>query len=674
MAVLKVKKATVYAHQTVTEDIVTELQRLSNCEVLSLEQQGSDPRKEQIARKTKEIEDRSADARFLLRFFEPYYEDSRGVLERLLSDKPPVTLKELEDLLKKTDINEIAEQARKIERRLVELRATLSYLDAKQSILETLEGFPYDLSLISQGTKNITSIFGNVPTEQTEKLKSAFEDASGDRGELFFGFTGEKAVQVPVVMIFDKSVSSDVVEAASSVTLSRVDFPKDLEGTVEDAKKLLAEERKKLLEEETNLKELAKGLSAQWVPTIQRLFDYHEILRKRYEALLQGQTTRKVSIIKLWVPENALEIFKNTLKRYEDLIEVALEDPDPAAGDDPPTMLENPKWALPFEPLTRLYGLPSYGGMDPTVPMAPFMFVFLGMCLGDGGYGLVLSMLILWLFSRYKITGDKRNFFNLLFLGSVSTIFFGAITGSWLGNMIDAFGSLAFLRSLKNSVVLLQPMENPLNFLGISLALGVIQVIFGLFLAMWENLRKGNYIAAFGDQGGWIALITGLLIFGGFSAGFLGQVAGFAGKVLSLLGVVLLVTTQGREKSGIVSKVLSGILSLYNITSYLGDILSYSRLLALGLATSAVAMIINTLTGLVIGIPFIGVVLAVLVFLGGHVFSIAVNTLGAFIHSLRLQYVEFFSKFYSGGGRAFEPLAYDTKYVQVQTAEAENTR
>ncbi len=673
MAVLKVKKATVYAHQTVTEDIVAELQRLSNCEVLSLEQQGSDARKEQIARRTKEIEDSSADARFLLRFFEPYYEDGRGVLERLLSDKPPVTLKELEDLLRKTDINEIVEQARKIERRLVELRATLSYLDAKQSILETLEGFPYDLSLISQGTKNITSIFGNIPTEQTERLKLAFENASGDRGELFFGFAGEKAAQVPVVMIFDKSVSADVVEAASSVTLSRVDFPKDLEGTVEDAKKLVVEERKKLLEEETNLKERAKGLSAQWVPTIQRLFDYHEILRKRYEALLQGQTTREVSIIKLWVPENVLETFKNTLKRYEDLIEVALEDPDPAAGDDPPTMLENPKWALPFEPLTRLYGLPPYGGMDPTVPMAPFMFVFLGMCLGDGGYGIVLSMLILWLSSRYKITGDKRNFFNLLFLGSVSTIFFGAITGSWLGDMIDAFGSLAFLRSLKNSVVLLQPMENPLNFLGISLALGVIQVIFGLFLALWENLRKGNYIAAFGDQGGWIALITGLLIFGGFSAGFLGQAAGFAGKVLSLFGVVLLVTTQGREKSGIVSKALSGILSLYNITSYLGDVLSYSRLLALGLATSAVAMIINTLTGLVVGIPYVGVVLAVIIFLGGHVFSIAVNTLGAFIHSLRLQYVEFFSKFYSGGGRAFEPLAYDTKYVQVLTAEAENT-
>jgi V/A-type H+-transporting ATPase subunit I len=237
--------------------------------------------------------------------------------------------------------------------------------------------------------------------------------------------------------------------------------------------------------------------------------------------------------------------------------------------------------------------------------------------------------------------------------------------------MIDAFGPLAFLREVKNSVVLLRPMENPLNFLGISLALGVIQVLFGLFLAMWENLQKGDYVAAFGDQGGWITLITGLLVYAGNAAGILGPTAGFFGKVLSLVGAGLLVATQGREKTGFVSKALSGLLSLYNITSYLGDVLSYSRLLALGLATSAVAMIINTLTGLVIDIPFIGMILAVVVFIGGHLFSAAVNTLGAFIHSLRLQYVEFFSKFYISGGRSFEPLAYDTQYVQVKPIEAE---
>jgi len=674
MAVLKVKKATVYAHQSVAENIIAELQNLSVCEVLPLEESEIDERKEFVTRKLKETEENSSDARFVLRFLEPYYEDEQGTLEKLLSDKPPVTFKELEELVQRTNLKEISEEARRVERRLVELRSAVSNLDSKQMILETIKGFPYDLSLLSAGTKNVTSMYGTIPSDQKEKMKTSFEKAAGNQGELFFGSAGEKALQIPVIMLYARSVADSVSEASTQITFSRIDFPKDLQGTVSQAMKQIAKERKQLLSEEQELKNSSKKMASEYVPSIRKLSDYHAILRKRYEALLQGERTSDVSIIRLWVPENALDDFHKTLAPYDSQTEVVLEDPDPSAGDDPPTMLSNPKWALPFEPLTRLYGLPVYGRMDPTVPMAPFMFIFLGMCLGDGGYGIFLAGLILWFFSRYRITGEKRNFFNLLFLGAVSTIFFGAITGSWLGNMIDAFAPLSFLRGIKNSVVLLQPMENPINFLGISLALGVIQVLFGLFLAMWENLRKGDYVAALGDQGGWIALIAGLLVYAGGAAGVLGPAAGFFGKVLSLVGAGLLVATQGREKTGFVSKALSGILSLYNITSYLGDVLSYSRLLALGLATSAVAMIINTLTGLVIDIPFVGMILAVVLFIGGHLFSVTVNTLGAFIHALRLQYVEFFSKFYSGGGRAFEPLAYDTKYVKVQPLAAEKAK
>jgi len=321
---------------------------------------------------------------------------------------------------------------------------------------------------------------------------------------------------------------------------------------------------------------------------------------------------------------------------------------------------------LPFEPLTRLYGVPKYGEIDPTVPMAPFMFLFFGMCLGDGGYGILVASAIIYLLSKYKIVGDKRNFFNLLLLGAFSTIAVGALTGSWMGDVVDAFPLLALLRPIKEKLAVLNPMSDPITFLGISLALGVVQILFGLFIAFWDSLRKKDYMAAFGDNGGWISLIIGLLLLGGVKSGFLsGFSVGLLGKILSALGAVVLIATQGREKSGLFRKLLSGVLSLYNITSYLGDILSYSRLLALGLATSAIAMIVNTLTTLVISIPFIGWVLSIIIFLGGHLFSVVVNTLGAFIHSLRLQYVEFFSKFYSGGGKIFQPLDYKTRYVKI---------
>ncbi|HPJ26056.1 MAG TPA: V-type ATPase 116kDa subunit family protein, partial [Synergistaceae bacterium] len=250
------------------------------------------------------------------------------------------------------------------------------------------------------------------------------------------------------------------------------------------------------------------------------------------------------------------------------------------------------------------------------------------------------------------------------------TVVVGALTGSWLGDMFEQFPFLNFMVPLKESLVVLNPMNDPISFLILSLILGVVQVLFGLGIAMARNIQEKDYIAAAGDQGGWMALIVGLLLLGLGTAGIVPSAILVLGEILSALGAILLVTTQGREKDGILRKAVSGVLSLYNITAFLGDILSYSRLLALGLATAAVAMIINTLTVLVSGIPYVGWIFAIVLFLGGHIFSLAVNALGAFVHSLRLQYVEFFSKFFTASGRFFQPYRFSTKYTTV-TGEQE---
>ena len=220
-------------------------------------------------------------------------------------------------------------------------------------------------------------------------------------------------------------------------------------------------------------------------------------------------------------------------------------------------------------------------------------------------------------------------------------------------------------------MLILNPMENPMDFLAISLALGVVQLFCGLLIAFYDALRKRNYMGAFADTGGWIVLLVGLLLWGGVASGFLSDGVALTAKILSFAGAGVLVATQGREKEGIFGKAVSGLLSLYGVTSYLGDVLSYSRLLALGLATSAVGVIINMLAGLAGDLPYIGWAIALLLIVGGHVFSLAVNVLGAFVHSLRLQYVEFFSKFYSGGGTLFSPLTYKTAFVSIKNDSVE---
>jgi len=660
MAVTKFKKASLVVLGEKEEAVVSVLQDLACCEIMP---EPVDTGPHDWARRIRSADEALADIRSALRFLEPYYSEASGKLERLLGEKPAVSVEELERLSNNTDLTSLSSTVKKIERRMLDIRTLLSKLDSNEEILNKLRLFPYSLAIISCGTGRISSVVGTLPVVYLEKFQELVAEMLASDGELFVAPYTSKETDVTVVLMYDKKKADKVAEVCEKVPFARLDFPPELEGGAEEELSKIERKRAELARESEDLAKDAEKLASEWVPTLRNLSDYYSVIRTRYETLVNASRTDKVSFIKFWVPEPAVERLKEELSKFGGDLELIIE--DPSDDDEPPTLLENPRWALPFEPLTRLYGAPKYGEIDPTVPMAPFMFLFFGMCLGDGGYGVLIALAIIYLLSKYKIVGDTKNFLLLLLLGALSTIAVGALTGSWMGDMIDAFPSLALLKPFKDRLVMLNPMSDPITFLGISLALGVVQILFGLSIAFWDSLRKKDYMAAFGDNGGWISLLIGLLLLGGAKSGFLGGAAGLLGKGLSVLGAAVLVATQGREKTGLFRRLISGVLSLYNITSYLGDILSYSRLLALGLATSAIAMIVNTLTNLVLSIPFVGWILSVVIFVGGHLFSVVVNTLGAFIHSLRLQYVEFFSKFYSGGGRIFQPLEYKTRYVKI---------
>jgi V/A-type H+-transporting ATPase subunit I len=189
----------------------------------------------------------------------------------------------------------------------------------------------------------------------------------------------------------------------------------------------------------------------------------------------------------------------------------------------------------------------------------------------------------------------------------------------------------------------------------VSFAFGIIQIYAGLILNAYKNIRDGRTSDALMDQGLWIVFLTGLIMFA------LPQLKSLA-KYVAIIGAIGLLLTQGRSQKGIFKKFTSGLLSLYDVTGYLSDVLSYSRLLALGLATGVIATVINTMAKLV-GVNAIGVILMIIIMFGGHVFNLLINVLGAYVHSSRLQYIEFFGKFYDSGGRAFDPLRIKTTFV-----------
>ncbi|MBN1333707.1 MAG: V-type ATP synthase subunit I [Synergistales bacterium] len=667
MPVAKINKLELYVHRAVLDEVTAAIQKTGRCEIIMREEEEA---QKASSGRLQELDALLSEARFLLRFLEPYFTDPVSSIARAFGEKPSLSLKDLGDISRGTDIREISEEMHTLERRLVEIRAEVSQIEGLLVMLQKLKGLPYSLELISSGTASIKGIIGTVPVDQLDYLKLAVENQLGENGELFVADFGEKDKETWTALFYLKTLEPTVFEICSKNGMTRVEIPSSLKGHAVDEINKLQQRTEELSKEETIIQRNAQKAAFTHVPSIRALSDYWAVLRSRNEILDSGYYTDQVVVLQAWVPSDSVERVKTALSEYADLTEVITS--EPLAEDEPPTILENPKWAFPFETLTKLYGAPKYDAIDPTPLLAPFFFIFFGMCLGDAGYGIIMVGFFLYFLKRFKkMPKGTRQFFVLFVLSGGAAIIVGALTGSWLGDMVEAFPFLHFLKPLKDLPVILNPMQDPMTFLAISLAFGVVQIFVGLVVALYDCIRKKDYIGAIGDQGGWLILLAGLLVLGGTISGKLPANLSMPGKILSISGAVILVLTQGREKESLVQKGISGVLSLYNVTAYLGDVLSYSRLLALGLATSAIAMIINMLSTLASAIPYIGWVMAIVLCVGGHMFSVAVNILGAFVHSLRLQYVEFFSKFYTGGGRSFKPLTYETRFISIQGTSEE---
>lgn len=386
---------------------------------------------------------------------------------------------------------------------------------------------------------------------------------------------------------------------------------------------------------------------------IEVLYDYYQIKRDRIATLNNMVKTEKTFILEGWIPAVSSNSVQKELSSQWDAIVMTRE---PEKEEEFPILLKNSTIVKPFEVVTELYSLPHSRGVDPNLIMSPFYFAFFGLMVSDAGYGLIMALLTGIILLKYKPAGMAGKLLGLIFLGGVSTFIWGALFGSWFGDTVDQISKMITGQSISIPPLWFNPLNDPMRLLIWSLIFGAVHLFTGMGIRAYELIKAGDYKDAIFDVGFWYVFLIGLamLLIGGKTGEF--------GKYMAVGGAVLLVLTQGRNKKSIIAKFLSGLLSLYNVTGYLSDILSYSRLLALGLATGVIASVINTV-GVLFGFNFIGIVLLIFVFIVGHVFNILINALGAYVHASRLQYVEFFSKFYEGGGRSFRPFKIKTKYI-----------
>lgn len=448
--------------------------------------------------------------------------------------------------------------------------------------------------------------------------------------------------QCYVLLLCHKSDFQAALDTLKSKAFSQVRF-KGTHGTARENLQVLDEQLAQEQRREAQAIETIAG-QAEHRGQIKLVIDrvYQDIQKEEGKERLLS--TDQTVLLEGWysVPEE--EQMLQVLERHTCAWE--LSEPDKEEYPQVPVKLVNNKLTKPLNMVTEMYSLPAYGSLDPNPLMFPFFVLFYGIMMADMAYGLIMMAISIVVCTKKRPRG---NIFQLIGLCGVSTFVFGALTGGFLGDFIPQLLKLINPASTFELPALFTPLDDTLMILLGAMALGGVHVITGMAINFYKLTKRGQFWDALMDVGSWWLVFIGIGV---------GALTGF--WWVAIAGVLALILTQGRSSPTIIGKLVGGVSSLYDITSYFGDILSYARLMALMLAGSVIAQVFNTL-GAIPG----NVVIFIVISLVGNALNFGLNILGCYVHDLRLQCLEFFNKFYEDGGKPFRPLAIKTEYVDM---------
>ena len=400
--------------------------------------------------------------------------------------------------------------------------------------------------------------------------------------------------------------------------------------------------------------------------------DYFRTRAEKYEVLGTLPQSQRTFVMSGYVPRRYVRALSKAIEEKYDCV---FDIEDIKEDEEPPTLLSNNSFSSSVEGVLESYGLPHKGEFDPTTIMSFFYVFFFGMMLSDAAYGAIIAIACYVVLKKFPRMGEgmHKSLKMFMFCG-VSTMVWGILFGGYFGNVVDIVSEVFFGKAVTVPALWFIPLNDPMRLLVYSLAFGVVHLFVGLGIKGYMELKDGKVLDFFCDVVLWFAFLIGLIlmllptdIFASIAQTQIvfPPVLNTIAKALAIIGAVGLVLMSGRENKNPVLRIALGAYDIYNITGWLSDVLSYSRLLALGLATGVIASVVNQM-GSMFGKGIVGVIGFALVFVVGHTLNLAINLLGAYVHTNRLQFVEFFGKFYEGGGKPFEPFKSDTKYVDIK--------
>jgi V/A-type H+-transporting ATPase subunit I len=644
MAIDKIKKAVFITPQEIYENFLVELKNISCVEII--EQQKQDTYRKLFSVSYEQIKEFTSHLESLLNVLQKYNEigSFSFTKERIVFNS------DIQSEIK--EIKPICDEIVQLHKNINQLTSQTNVIETKLQILSNFHGIDINFSLLTK-SKVISYFFIKTDVKTFEKLK-------------------EELKKFPFVYYWvHKKVKNDfytVIFVEKENETKFLEVTKKLDVTIFNLHELLTcesveEEITKLASELNNINKLKEENTQKLINLAKEYYEKIYLIYIKCLELLDFFNVQKnfvstqyTKIIYCWVPQKFIYKITNLLKKFPEVKTLFFE---PEPDDDVPTVLNNKPISEPYEFITTLYGLPKLNGVDPTNFLAPFFTIFFSLCLSDIFYGFL--MVLTWILLRKKIPKISE-YYKLV------TLFkYLGITSIIVGIFLDSFLGFSLFKDFKLPIktALLDPLNRPIDMLKFTFFLGIIQIIFGLLINTVKNFKDKEILSGI-DSLSWAIFIVVFapIVYKLFFPQDVPQSLINRCSKISLFLFLFIVFFQSRDIKPIFLKPVNFFVKAYNTIGFYADILSYSRILALALASSAIAQTINLLVfklfkAELLGIKYVEPALAPIVFVGGHIFNFVMGILGGLVHSARLQYLEFFSKFFVSGGRPiklFQPI------------------
>lgn len=654
MAIVNMSNFNLFTFDSNRENLLHDLQKFEHVHFVDLDED-EDLKEEglqnlSVGEEVLEINEKIAKVRQAITILSGYHEEEPA-LKAMIEGKPNLNFKELEERASKVDYLPIYEELAEFSSKTNKLEGEEKELNISKEELEHWIKLEYPINDL-RDFKQSKVFLGTLPKAigTKQEIENMLERILENFTCNYTKIISEDDNSFYLFTMVSNDESEEFYNTLRSNSFYRVE--PNAEGTPSEEINTIDEKLDQIAREKEEITNSIKSLVIH-LSDIELVYEYLMNKRLRVSVSENFLSTENVNLIKGYIPTDMEDDFRDAIEESNSeayYLEIEEADRD---DSEVPILLKNSRFGKAFESVTSMFALPRYNEIDPTPLLAPFYVLFFGMMVADLAYGLIMLIATVYVLKRANLDDGQREFAKFFFYLSLSVSFFGAIYGGFFGDLLPIKG-------------LVNPAQEYEGIMIASIIFGVIHLFYGIGVSGYMHIRDKRYLDAFADAGVWYLALGGAIVFGLSTLFPMAASIKNIAKWIMILGLVGIVATGGRNAKSPGAKLGVGLYELYGLTGYIGDFVSYTRLMALGLASGFIASAVNMIARMLFETGIFGIIFGVVVIIFGQSLNIFLSLLGAYVHTIRLIYVEFFGKFYEGGGTKFNPFRNEPEFINIR--------